>query len=478
MGEETLSADGFFQHSDLTLQAATHIVTNGLRGAGYGEFYQETTASEFLAKDKGRYTGISCGDSTSGFGFRVGQDDRIGYVYSNIFNRESLSGAVSRAREVLKGHSGTQNLSFGKAAGNILPTGNPLAGADIEEKIKTINAIEAYAMSLDPNIENVTISYSAGLKNVHIITADGQSLVEQRPMAGLSLAITLKGPKGKIETGSANRGGRVHCKDVFNPAAWQGAAHEALALARMRLIAKPAPAGIMDVVLNHGWPAVLLHEAIGHGLEGDFNRRGISVYSGRIGEQIAAPGVTIVDQGNMPGERGSQGFDDEGIPTQENVLVENGVLKKYMQDRQNAALMNVSVTGNGRRQNYTHAPMPRMTNTYFRPGTYTPEEIIGSVEKGLYVSDLGGGQVNITKGRFNMRSTLAYEIVNGKISRPVKGATLIGIGEDVIKSIQMMGNDLVHEKAHGSCGKNDQTVAVSCGQPTLLVRGMTVGGTR
>ena len=234
----------------------------------------------------------------------------------------------------------------------------------------------------------------------------------------------------------------------------------------------------MDVVLNHGCPAVLLHEAVGRGLEGDFNRRAISVYSGKVGEKIANESVTVIDQGNLPGERGSIHFDDEGTPTQKNVLIENGILKGYMQDRQNAQLMGAAATGNGRRQSYQHLPMPRMTNTYFAPGPHDPADIIKSVKDGLFISDMGGGQIDITSGKFNMEATLAYRIRDGKICEPVKGATLVGDGLSVIQSITMVGNDLEIEKAAGACGKNGQSVIVSCGQPTVRVSNMTVGGTK
>jgi TldD protein len=293
----------------------------------------------------------------------------------------------------------------------------------------------------------------------------------------LSISIALKGDDGKIEVGSSMVGGRATCTDVFNEAAYKQAAQEALDLAKILLVAEDAPAGEMDVVLNHGWPAVLLHEAVGHGLEGDFNRRGISVYSGQVGQQIASKEVTVYDSGNMPGERGSIHFDDEGTPSQENKLIDKGVLKGYMQDRQNALLMGVAPTGNGRRQSYAHEPMPRMTNTYFGAGDHTPEEIIKSVKDGLYCDKMGGGQVDITSGKFNMNVTLAYRIKDGKVryDQPVKGAALVGKGHELIQNITMVGNDLELEKTAGVCGKDGQSVIVSCGQPTIKAR-MIVGG--
>jgi TldD protein len=348
----------------------------------------------------------------------------------------------------------------------------------LEEKIAKLDEIEAYVKSLSSGVTNVTLSYSATSKAVHIITPDGQSLVDSRPLASLNVQVTVTDKDGNSETGYALLGGRVDCKDVFNEAAYQEAAQKALKQAETLLIAEEAPAGVMDVVLSPGWAAVILHEAIGHGLEGDFNRRDISVYSGKIGQKIASPEVTVVDQGDMPGERGSLHFDDEGTPTQENVLIENGILKAYMQDRQNAQLMKAALTGNGRRESYAHVPMPRMTNTYFRNGTHDPADIIKSVKDGLYIADMGGGQVDITSGKFNMNATLAYRIRNGKLCEPVKGVTLVGDGLTVIQSITMVGNDLKIEKSAGACSKNGQSVPISCGQPTIRVANMTIGGSK
>jgi TldD protein len=476
--KDTFPTDKFFKNSDLTLEKAREIVQAGLQGADYGEFYQEITETESLVKDKGEYTSISVGNSKSGFGFRVGQEERVGYSFSDIFNETSLNGAVKQAREVLNGPSSVQSQTFGRVQQQLYPSQNPMESMTLAEKIAKINEIEAYVKTLSPGITNVTLSYSAASKAVHIITADGQSLVDDRPMASLNVQVTVTDKDGKSETGYALLGGRVDCKDVFNEAAYKEAAQKALKQAEELLIAEEAPAGVMDVVLSPGWAAVILHEAVGHGLEGDFNRRDISVYSGKIGQKVAAAEVTIVDQGDMPGERGSLHFDDEGTPTQENVLIENGVLKGYMQDRQNAQLMQTGLTGNGRRESYAHVPMPRMTNTYFRNGTHDPADIIKSVKDGLYIADMGGGQVDITSGKFNMNATLAYRIRNGKLCEPVKGVTLVGDGLTVIQSITMVGNDLKIEKSAGACGKNGQSVTVSCGQPTIRVANMTIGGSK
>jgi TldD protein len=478
MTQESYPADRFFKKSDLTLETATAIVTEGLKGADYGEFYQEIVEKESLTKDKGEYVSISLGDSKSGFGFRVGQEERVGYSFSDIFNEAALRGAVKQARQVLNGPATAAPKPSGRAPDELYPSQNPTASLDLAEKIAKIDEIEAYAKSLDPRISNVTLQYRATAKAVHIITADGQSLVDNRPMVSLAIQVAVTDKDGATEIGHALLGGPMDCKEVFDPANYRDAVQKAFKQAETLLVAEEAPAGVMDVVLGPGWPAVILHEAIGHGLEGDFNRRSISVYSGKVGQQIASPEVTVIDQGDLPGERGSLHFDDEGTPTQQNVLIENGVLKGYMQDRQNAQLMGAGLTGNGRRETYAHTPMPRMTNTYFRNGTHDPDDIIKSVKDGLYIPDMGGGQVDITSGKFNMNATLAYRIRDGKICEPIKGATLVGDGLTVIKSITMVGNDLKIEKSAGMCGKNGQSVVVSCGQPTVRVSNMTVGGSK
>lgn len=477
MSEKPSRTEPFFRNTDLTLDKAKEIVKEGLSGADYGEFYHEIVTKERLVKDKGQFIAVSTGDSQEGFGFRVGQEDRVGYSYSDIFNEAALRGAVTDARKVLKPEAkpGVKK-PFGAVSNQLYSQDNPMEGLTLEEKVAKLNEIEDYVRTLDPRITNVTISHASEAKGVHILTADGDSLVDNRPMSSLGVSIQLTDADGKVEIGTAQIGGRVNSTEVFDEKAFKQAAQSALKQAETLLIAEDAPAGVMDVVLSPGWAAVVLHEAVGHGLEGDFNRRDISVYSGKVGEQIASPEVTVIDQGDLPGERGSLQFDDEGTPTQQNILIENGVLKGYMQDRQNAMLMGAELTGNGRRQSYAHTPMPRMTNTYFQNGTHDPEDIIKSVKDGIYISDMGGGQVDITSGKFNMNAKLAWRIRNGKICEPVKGATIVGDGLTVIKSIKMVGNDISLEKSAGTCGKNGQQVPVGCGQPTILVSNMTIGG--
>ncbi|TVQ82116.1 MAG: metalloprotease TldD [Micavibrio sp.] len=470
-----------YDGSGLTPETAKQLVTDGLKDADYGEFYYEVTERESLTKDKGEYTNISLGSSDAGFGFRVGREGRVGYAYSDTFNESALKDAITQAQTVLEDeHTAAPQKKggYGRTTDALYAAKNPMQSMDVAEKIAKLDEIEAHIKSLDPNVTNVTLGYRATSKTVHIITEDGTALLDTRPNVSLAIQIQVEDENGNRETGMHLLGGPIDVKELFDDAAWKDGARQALEQAKTLLIAEDAPAGKMEVVLNQGWPAVLLHEAIGHGLEGDFNRRGISVYSGKIGQKVAADSVTVADQGDLPGERGSLHFDDEGTPTQENILIENGILKAYMQDRQNALLMGDKPTGNGRRETFRDTPMPRMTNTYFKPGAHDPEDIIKSVKDGLYIKDMGGGQVDITSGKFNMNATLGYRIRDGKLCEPVKGATLVGDGLTVIQSIKMVGNDLTLEKSAGMCGKNGQSVIVGCGQPTVRVSNMTVGGTK
>jgi len=476
MTQENPNIDRFFKNSDLSLDEAQKLVKEGLKDTDYGEFFQEITQNESISKDKGEYS-ISVGNGTSGFGFRAGQGEATGYSFSNIFNKKSLENSIAEARKVLKsGASSNTDKHYGKTDITLYPYLNPAEGMSLEEKVAEIEKLEAYIKGLDSRVSNVTISYNAGVRDIHIITSEGKSLTDTNPTVFLGMNVTLKDKDGKTETGKYVLGGSFGCREVFNEATYKDAAQKAIKMADKLLVAEDAPAGTMDVVLSAGWPAVILHEAVGHGLEGDFNRKDISVYSGRLGDRLACDEVTIIDQGDMAGERGSLHFDDEGTATQKNVLVEKGVLKGYMQDRQNAFLMNDKLTGNGRRESYKHMPIPRMTNTYFSNGKHNPEDIIKSVKYGLYITEMGGGQVDITSGKFNMNATLAYIIRDGKICEPVKGATLVGDGLTALKSITMVGNDLKIAKASGSCGKNGQWAPVGIGQPTIRVSNMTIGG--
>ncbi|MBX3509548.1 MAG: metalloprotease TldD, partial [Parvibaculum sp.] len=336
--------------------------------------------------------------------------------------------------------------------------------------------IDAYARAKDARVQQVSASLAGEWQAVEIIRADGTSLRDIRPLVRLNVSI-VAGEGDRQETGSFGVGGRMGYDVFIDPVRWQGQVDEALRQALVNLESVPAPAGEMDVVLGPGWPGILLHEAIGHGLEGDFNRKKTSAFAGLMGERVAAPGITVVDDGTLADRRGSLTIDDEGTPTSRTVLIEDGILKGYMQDRLNARLMGMAPTGNGRRESYAHQPMPRMTNTYMLSGSHEPGEILSSVKKGLYAVSFGGGQVDITSGKFVFTCTEAYLIEDGRVTRPVKGATLIGNGPDVLTRVTMIGNDMALDPGIGTCGKAGQGVPVGVGQPTLLVKGLTVGGT-
>ncbi len=470
--------DIFFKNSDLTPEETTKIVKNGLRGSDYGEFYQEDVVSESISKQSGQMH-VSVGNGSAGFGFRLGKDDQVSYTFAQDFNKASLLEAVKGSRQILKGiMSKTQCLPCGKTTPDLYTQESTLGTLSIEEKIQKINEIEAYTKSLDPNIVNVSVNYSSKTQLVKVINAQGETFVESRPYTYLSIAVRVQDASGNVEVASTLTGGRMTSDLAFDSHTYEQAAQKALSEAKMLLIAELAPSGQMDAVLSNGWSGIILHEAVGHGLEGDFNRRGISVYSGKVGQKIANDLVTIVDQGDLPNQRGSLHFDDEGTKTQRNVLVENGVLQGYMQDRRNALLMGVETTGNGRRESYRHAPMPRMTNTYFEKGSDSLADMIASTKDGLFIDSFSNGQVDIVSGSFNMNAQIAYRIRNGKIEEPVKGASIIGMGHEIINKIDMIGNDLDIPRASGMCGKDGQSVPAGVGQPSIKVRGLQIGGSK
>jgi TldD protein len=353
---------------------------------------------------------------------------------------------------------------------------DPMEVIGAEEKVDLLRQIDTYTRSRDPRITEVVVNLAATHETILIAATDGTFAADVRPLVRLNVSVIAKQGK-RSEQGSDGGGGRFTYRELLQDNAWQRFADEATRQALVNLEADPAPAGTMTVVLGPGWPGVLLHEAVGHGLEGDFNRKGTSAFSGRMGEQVAAPGVTVVDDGTLPRRRGSLTVDDEGTPTEQTVLIENGVLTNYMQDKLNAGLMGMAATGNGRRESFAHLPMPRMTNTFMLPGQYEAEEIISSVDKGLYAVNFAGGQVDITSGRFVFSASEAYLIENGKITRPVQGATLIGNGPEAMTRVSMVGNDLRLDAGIGVCGKDGQSIPVGVGQPTLRIDGLTVGGT-
>jgi len=379
-------------------------------------------------------------------------------------------------RAVKGGHSGKYSEPPARTNRKLYGDDNPLGEPGFETKVKLLETIDAYARAKDPRVRQVTASIAATWQVVEILRADGEKYRDIRPLVRLNVSV-VAGDGDRQETGSYGLGGRENYQRFIETRAWQGAVDEAVRQALVNLIAVAAPAGEMDVVLGHGWPGVMLHEAVGHGLEGDFNRKKTSAFAGLMGQRVAAKGVTVVDDGTMQQRRGSLSIDDEGTQSNRTVLIEDGILVGYMQDRQNARLMNMKPTGNGRRESHAHLPMPRMTNTYMLAGTHDPQEMIASVKSGLYAVNFGGGQVDITSGKYVFQCTEAYKIEDGKVTAPVKGAMLIGNGPSDLHRITMIGNDFALDPGVGTCGKNGQGVPVCVGQPSLRMNKITVGGT-
>jgi TldD protein len=412
-----------------------------------------------------------------GAGLRAISGEKTGFAYSDELRFPALAQAAEAARAIARIGQGAQ-VRIGEVANTrrLYAPSNPIASLPDPEKIALLQRVDAEARRADPRVREVVASVVAVQDTVLVLSDDGALSADVRPLVRLNVSVVAE-DGGRREQGSSGGGARSDLSYFLLEDRALSFAREAVRLAVTNLEAGEAPAGTMTVVLGSGWPGVLLHEAIGHGLEGDFNRKGSSAFAGRIGERVAAPGVTVVDDGTLPGRRGSLNIDDEGTTTQNTVLIEDGILCAYMQDKLNARLTGTHSTGNGRRESYAHLPMPRMTNTYMLAGERDPEEIIASVEKGLYAVNFGGGQVDITSGKFVFSASEAYLIENGKVGRPVKGATLIGNGPDVLTRVSMIGNDLRLDQGVGTCGKEGQSVPVGVGQPTLRVDGLTVGGT-
>ncbi|WP_100643550.1 metalloprotease TldD [Alteromonas facilis] len=416
-----------------------------------------------------------------GVGVRAVSGEKTGFAYSDAVNADALMTASNAARSI-SAHGGTTKVNgFDRQIPPALySSDNPLKALAEKEKIALLRAVDHYVRQQQPDVSQVIVSLTGVYEEILVVASDGTYSTDQRPLIRLNCSVLLE-QDGRRERGASGMGGRYSyellSESIDGKPKYQRLADEALHMARVNLRAVPAPAGTMPVVLGSGWPGVLLHEAVGHGLEGDFNRKGASTFSGRIGERVASKGVTVIDNGTIENRRGSLTIDDEGTPSQENVLIEDGILKGYMQDKLNARLMGVAPTGNGRRESYAHLPMPRMTNTYMLGGDYQPDEIIASIEKGIYAPNFGGGQVDITSGKFVFSTSEAYLIEKGKISTPIKGATLIGNGPDVMQKISMIGNDSCLDNGVGVCGKDGQSVPVGVGQPTLKIDELTVGGT-
>ncbi len=454
--------------------AALAALREATAGAEDGELFLERRRSERLVLDDGRIR-TAAYEAAQGFGLRAVRGEVAGYAHSTEISEAALRRAGATARLAVGAGGG---VLAGPPAGTnrkLYTDADPLADAAFGVKVEVLREIDAFLRDRDPRVMQVSARLEASLQEVEILRPEGLRLSDIRPMAQLYISVIVE-ENGRRETGGAGAGGRFGLSGLMARAHWQGVADEALRVARVNLAAVAAPAGVMDVVLGPGWTGVLLHEAVGHGLEGDFNRKATSAFSGLMGTRVAAPGVTVVDDGTMPDRRGSITFDDEGTPSGRTVLIEDGILVGYMQDRQNARLMGAKATGNGRRQGFDHIPMPRMTNTYMLAGTAQPLDILSDLKEGIHAVGFAGGQVDITNGKFVFNCTEAYLVKNGRVGAPVRGATLIGDGATALKQIRAVGNDLALDPGIGNCGKNGQWVPVGVGQPSMMIGGLTVGG--
>ncbi|MFD1343772.1 metalloprotease TldD [Litorisediminicola beolgyonensis] len=453
---------------------ATGLLRTALAGAEDGELFFERKRSEGLLFDDGRVKTASY-DAAEGFGLRAVRGEVTGYAHATEISEAALKRAVETARLAVGDGGGTMAPAPGRTNRTLYTDADPIAGTPFGVKVETLREIDSFLRELDSRVVQVTASIAASLQEVAILRADGELVTDIRPMTRVNVSVIVE-EDGRRESGSAGGGGRYALDGLLERDAWEDKAREALRIALVNLRAEAAPAGVMDIVLGPGWPGILLHEAVGHGLEGDFNRKGTSAFAGLMGQRVASPGVTVLDDGTIPDRRGSITVDDEGTPSGKNVLIEDGILVGYMQDRQNARLMGVTPTGNGRRESFQHAPMPRMTNTYMLGGTATRVELVGELKDGLYAVGFGGGQVDITNGKFVFSCTEAYRVKNGRIGAPVKGATLIGDGATALQQIRGLASDMALDPGMGNCGKQGQWVPVGVGQPTVLIGGLTVGG--
>ncbi len=467
--------DLFFSRTGMDRAQVQKTVDQALSGADDGELFLEYSQSESFVLDDNRLKAASF-DTAQGFGLRAVAGEATGYAHATELSEDAIQRAARTVKAVSSGHSGT--VAAGPARSNVklYADGDPLKTAEFAAKVKLLEDMNEYARGRDPRVRQVSASLSGQWQHVEIMRAGGESYSDVRPLVRINVSVVVE-QDGRQETGGFGGGGRAGYDTYIDPDYWKAAVDEALRQALVNLESVPAPAGEMTVVLGPGWPGILLHEAIGHGLEGDFNRKKTSAFAGLLGERVAAKGVTVVDDGTLDGRRGSLSIDDEGTPSSRTVLIEDGILKGYMQDRQNARLMGMKPTGNGRRQSFAASVMPRMTNTYMLAGNHAPGEILESVKNGIYAVNFGGGQVDITNGKFVFSCTEAYRIENGKLGAPIKGATLIGSGPECLTRVSMIGNDMKLDTGVGTCGKNGQSVPVGVGQPTIRLDGLTVGGT-
>lgn len=475
----------FFGNTDLDDARVARAVTDGLHDADLGDLFLQSRMMQILGRDDGKLVTASALSNT-GMGFRYVAGESTGYAHGNL-DEDSLKRAIQTARGVRVSPQTADSVQVsappaGAPSTPLYSADNPLEGTSMQERAKLLEAVDDYVRSQvadmpGTEVVNVSVSLAASHDIIHIIGRDGRQAGDIRPLVRMDVSALLE-RNGIRERGACAFGGRHgDLQRFFDEAAWKGAANSAIQEATDNFGAVECPAGEMQVVLGPGWPGILLHEAVGHGLEGDFNRKGTSAFSGKIGQRVASSSVTVIDQGNIPNRRGSLNIDDEGTPTGTTFLIKDGILCGYMLDQLNARLMGVPTTGNGRRENFTFRVIPRMTNTYMLGGEHSPEEIIGSVRDGIYIALFAGGQVNITSGKFSFNANAAYRIRNGKIAERVRGATLIGIGAEVMQRIAMVGNDMALDPGIGTCLKDGQGVPVGVGQPTLLINGIAVGGT-
>ena len=446
-------------------------------GVDFGDLYFQHSRRESWSVEDG-IVKDGAHSIEQGVGVRAIAGEKTGFAYSDDIQREALIEAAHSARAISRDGGAQSARTLVRGGGRALyPATDPIDDLDNASKVDVLRRLDQFLRAADPRVKQVMVSLSGGVDTMLVARSDGVLAADVRPLVRLNVQVIVE-HNGRRESGYAGGGGRYGYAELFADGRPEAFAREALRQALINLDAVPAPAGVMPVVLGNGWPGVLLHEAVGHGLEGDFNRKGTSVYAGRMGQRVASPGVTIVDDGTLPGRRGSLNVDDEGTPTNCTTLIEDGVLVGYMQDSLNARLMGMAPTGNGRRESFAHLPMPRMTNTYMLAGQHDPQEMIRSVKKGLYAVNFGGGQVDITSGKYVFSATEAYLIEDGRITAPVKGATLIGNGPETMQKVRMIGNDLALDEGVGVCGKDGQSVPVGVGQPSLLIDGLTVGGTQ
>ena len=464
------------KNSELDVSTASSIVSETLNNCDDGELYLEDSKSESIILDDNKIKSSSY-KSDLGYGLRAITGDVVAYSHSSDLSKKSLNESSKNLKSTFLSSNGNYNFEIKKTNNKFYSEKDPIEEKNFKSKIEILNQVNDYVRNKNNSVRQVSATLLGEHRAIEILRSGGELLSDNRPLVRFNVSVMLE-KNGRKESAVYGIGGRQNYDAYLNEENWKRVCDEALRIADVNLNSKPAPAGEMQVVLGPGWPAILIHEAIGHGLEGDFNRKKTSAFHDLVGQKVASDGVTIIDDGTLENKRGSLTIDDEGTPTEKTVLIENGILKNFMQDRLNARLMNTKSTGNGRRESYKHVVMPRMRNTIMLNGNHSQDEMIKSVKKGIFAVSFGGGQVDITSGKFVFNCTEAYEIINGKVGSPIKGATLIGDGPSALKEVSMVGNDMMLDPGIGTCGKAGQGVPVGVGQPSLLINKMTVGGTQ